>query len=397
MIFLKSYFAKGDILLRPLAGQVLKDGSPIRGESLVHSDEVLKTRHGMGSIFVVDNLVPRSASTYNVVGTMKVVNLAATITERASDEAFDALSKLLDDKAPATSAEKVEKKAMPKGKTFLEKIISNVKYSPPTIEDDGFYVNPDLWYLLVRNIIGQTNTLLLGPTGTGKTELVQLICTKAKLSYSWYDMGAMIDPIPSLLGTHRLQAGKSIFDYAAFTQAIRKPGVILFDELSRPSPVTTNILLPCLDNRRTLKVEIAGGKDVRDIAIHEQCSFVATANIGSQYTGTTQMDRALTGRFFTIEVNYMEAKHEIAVLQTRTNISTTDAAKLVAAANDVRTQHGKGELSDTISTRETLMAAEMVRDGYPVLKALESCYLPLFEGTKSEGERSIVSKMLMTR
>ena len=111
--------------------------------------------------------------------------------------------------------------------------------------------------------------MIIGPTGTGKTELVMLACRKLGIECNVYDMGSMYEPISGLLGVHRLKkGGESVFDYAKFTQDIQKPGVILLDELSRAPVTTNNILFPCLDTRRMLPVEMAGGEDLRAIKVH---------------------------------------------------------------------------------------------------------------------------------
>jgi len=46
-------------------------------------------------------------------------------------------------------------------------------------------------------------------------------------------------------------------------------------------------------------------------------------------------------------------------------------------------------------TRETLGAGRMVADGWSVLEAMERCYLPFYEGTKTEGERIVVYKTFL--
>lgn len=43
------------------------------------------------------------------------------------------------------------------------------------------------------------------------------------------------------------------------------------------------------------------------------------------------------------------------------------------------------------------MAGKLVSDGWTALEAMELTFLPLFEGTRTDGERSIVSKIFMTR
>ena len=134
---------------------------------------------------------------------------------------------------------------------------------------------------------------------------------------------------------------------------------------------------------------------MRNIKIHPDCVFIATANIGAEYTGTSQMDRALIDRFFRQEIEYMDAENEAKVLAKRCGIEASEAKIIVDAARTVRNLHAKGELSSTLSTRETLGAGKMVADGWSVLEAMERNFLPFFEGTKTEGERGIVYKALL--
>ena len=237
---------------------------------------------------------------------------------------------------------------------------------------------------------------LLGDfTVTHNTELVQLVAKKLGLEVCIYNMGTMIDPISGLLGVHRLVQGGSVFDYAKFTQDIQKPCIILLDELSRAPLSCNNILLPCLDSRRELPVDIAGGNGARNIKVHPDCVFIATANIGSEYTGTSQMDRALVDRFFMAEIEYMDVDNETKVLSKRCDIEEKDARIIVETARTVRNLFSKGEVSNTLSTRETLGAGRMVSDGWSVLEAMERNFLPYFEGTKAEGERSVIYKTFL--
>jgi hypothetical protein len=119
-----------------------------------------------------------------------------------------------------------------------------------------------------------------------------------------------------------------VFDYAKFTQDIQKPGVILLDEI----------------------------------------------------------DRALVGRFF--QLDYIPHDCEVKVLSKRCGINAADAENIANVAGTVRSLYGKQEISCTISTRETLAAARLVADGWTSLEAMELTFLPLFEGTRAEGERS---------
>jgi len=100
--------------------------------------------------------------------------------------------------------------ATPKAGSLLESIKSNPLYAPPKASD-GFYVKADMWNHLIRNILVNKNTLVYGPTGTGKTEVFTLLAQRLGLPITFFDMGSMHDPISSLLGTNRLKKKKILF------------------------------------------------------------------------------------------------------------------------------------------------------------------------------------------
>lgn len=266
----------------------------------------------------------------------------------------------------------------------------------PTPATHGFYLETGKWKLLKRNLQKHVNTMLIGPTGCGKTSIVKLLCKELGVPLHVFDMGACTDPISTLLGVHRLQKGESIFDYAKFTQVIQEPCVILLDELSRSSIGSNNILFPCLDDRRTLNIDIAGSGDTREIQVHPEVTFIATANIGSEYTGTNTMDAALVDRFFPIELGMIPEKEEVAVLKTRVGIPALDASLVVKVANTIRDLARKGDISRSISIRETLMISSLIKDGWIIGEALSAVLLPLYEGTETDGERSLVYKTIAT-
>ena len=393
--FFKTVNDKGRNRLRPLSGQKFSDGTIIDSTLNVQSDKVIRTYYPLGTIFGSSSLKIHSG--FYEAGNIFPVGLTDAEylrpEHRPSKEMEAAYSAFLF----STSGESLreEREAAPPATTLLDKMQRNKSLKVPNPEN-GFYVDTDNWYLLLRNISNQVNTMMIGPTGTGKTELVLLACEKLGVPCHVYDMGSMYDPVSGLLGVHRLQeGGVSVFDYAKFTKDISEPGVVLLDELSRAPVTTNNILFPCLDSRRSLPVEIAGGDDLRSIKVHDECCFVATANVGAEYTGTMSMDRALVSRFFPLELDYMPCDEEERVLIKRCEVLRSDAHNIVSVANTIRSLYRKQELSCSGSTRETLMVAELVADGWSALRAMELVFLPLFEGTKAEGERGIVAKSLM--
>ena len=393
--FVKTLVDKGRTRVRALSKQTHDDGTPVDTTVNVKVDRDIRSEYPTGTIYGVTSLIPKAGYLDVEDGKMYPMNVPRFISDdhRPTEEMVAAYRDFI---GVMEEPETVDKDTS--ARSYLGRLMKNERFNPPTIKNDGFFTDKSKWYLLIRNIQNQVNTMLLGPTGTGKTELVMLACQKLGVECSVYDMGSMYDPVSGLLGVHRLQEGGiSVFDYAIFTQDIQKPGVVLLDELSRAPVTTNNILFPCLDSRRSLPVEIAGGKDMRAIRVHPECCFIATANIGAEYTGTMIMDRALMNRFFAMKLSYLAQTDEVQLLVKRCDIKPDHARKISLVCSEIRTTFDKGELSHAMSTRESLMAAELIRDGWSPLEAMELSFLPLYEGTDSEGERGIVRKLIMSR
>lgn len=268
------------------------------------------------------------------------------------------------------------------------------KYSCPK-KSDGFYVEESTWNFLVRNIIKCIPTILIGPTGTGKTELVIRAAEKLGIDCHIYDMGSMIDPLSDLLGTHRLKNGNSVFDYAKFVSDIQKPGIILLDELSRAPLMTNNILFPCLDSRKTLPIEIADSENTREVKVHPNCVFIATANIGVEYSGTNDIDAALMNRFIPIQLNYLDADTETDIIRIRAKISKQSAEKIVKIANLIRAEYLNSNISRSVSTRETIACGEMVADGFTELDSILNIVCSKYQSSVYNNEYSTVKKIIM--
>jgi len=374
--FFKTIKEKGEIRVVALDKQKGSDGSEIKTAIKVSCPKPIRSMYEVGTIFVGDSINFCKKGCYTTKNFRRLTDsMSYECAAYKTVYGIDFVGS--------------------KKETLLEKITVDPKFKCPTPKTDGFYMKDGDWKLLIRNIKRHVNTLILGATGTGKTSSVQLICNRIGVPLEIFDMSTIIDPISSLLGVHRISEGKSIFDFAKFTQAIQKPGVILLDELNRSSLSSGNVILSCLDQRRTLYVEIAGSKDIREIKVHPDVTFIATANVGSEYTGANSaMDRALLNRFFPLELGNIPSEDESNVLIYRTNIDKKDSDMIVKIANNIRSLYNKQEISLSLSIRETLMVAELVSDGWTLGNAMEMIYLPLYEGTKSEGERSTIYKTI---
>ncbi len=242
--------------------------------------------------------------------------------------------------------------------------------------DNYYYAEKGIYSLLKRNIKTNTNTLLLGPTSVGKTELVNAVANELDCNITIFDMGTMVDPIMGLVGTHIMSVKdgltNSVFKTSRFVDAIQQPGIILLDELSRASAIANNLLFPCLDFRRELAMEYSFN-DNDPIKIHPECCFIATANLGSQYTGTHKLDKALADRFMIIEVEELGREATTAALETyietslvKNQIDDLKLNKIIDTYLAINKDHKEFKISFNLSLRHAKNIVSLVNDGFTI-------------------------------
>ncbi len=277
---------------------------------------------------------------------------------------------------------------------ILQLINNAHKIKPSTLE-----MSDIKWKYLVRSAVRGKNIMMVGPAGCGKTQAAKELPLATNRPFFYFNLGATQDPRSSLIGNTHFKSGETIFDESSFVKAIKtENAVILLDELSRAHPEAWNILMSVLDEgQRYLRLD----EDVNSptIQVANNVSFIATANIGTEYTSTRVLDRALMDRFEIIEVDILSLSQEELLLEKRFgNVVSSNLLHAVADIADATRKEWKdenGKLSTMISTRMTIRICELLADGFSLTEAAEVAILPFFDGTGgTDSERTYVKQVI---
>jgi nitric oxide reductase NorQ protein len=255
------------------------------------------------------------------------------------------------------------------------------------------------WKYLIRSAVRAKNIMMTGPAGCGKTMAAKALVKSLDRPDFYFNLGATQDPRATLIGNTMFDQKKgTYFSESSFVQAIKTPNaVILLDELSRAHPDAWNILMTVLDQgQRYLRLDEAEGSPIVNVA--EGVTFIATANIGNEYTSTRVIDRAILDRFVTIEMDVLNDEQEFGLLKYMYPEVNQDDLKAVAEiAHHTRTQamSDSGKVTAMVSTRASVEMAGLLYDGFDLFESAEISIFPFFSQDGGvDSERTYVKQLV---
>lgn len=272
--------------------------------------------------------------------------------------------------------------------------------------NDSYKLKPSLlkmaemkWKYLVRSAVRGKNIMMTGPAGCGKTLAAKSLVKALDRADYYFNLGATQDPRSTLIGNvHYNKEKGTYFSESLFVKAIQtENAIILLDELTRAHPEAWNILMPVLDSgQRYLRLDEADGQ--AEIKVANGVTFVATANIGSQYTATRVLDKAMLDRFVVIEMDTLNVEDELDLLSTlypegnkeiMTNIAQIAFMTRTEASTDTP------RIESGISTRTTVEMAGLAYDGFGLTDIADVTIYPQYDSAGGvDSERTFVKQIV---
>ena len=267
-----------------------------------------------------------------------------------------------------------------------------------SIKPDTLEMSDIKWKYLIRSVVRGKNIMMCGPAGCGKTMAAQALPEATDRPFFYFNLGATQDPRSTLIGNTHFKDGATVFDKSSFVKAIEtENAVILLDELSRAHPEAWNILMTVLDEKQRY-LRLDEDVDSPVIQVASGVSFIATANIGTEYTSTRTLDRALMDRFEIIEVDILNKEREAALLAKKfPKLGSEQIASVADIAGISRHEwrEEEGKLSTMMSTRMSVRVCELLEDGFTLEEAAQVAIFPFFDASGGvDSERTFIKQVV---
>jgi len=277
--------------------------------------------------------------------------------------------------------------------------VLNFIHSSYSLKPAGLMMSELKWKYLIRSAVRGKNIMMTGPAGCGKTMAAKSVVNSLDRPDFYFNLGATQDPRSTLIGNTHFDSKKgTFFSKSLFVEAIQTPdAVILLDELSRAHPDAWNILMTVLDyGQRYLRLDEADGSDT--IKVADGVTFVATANIGNEYTSTRVMDKALMDRFTIVEMDVLSEDDETTLLNYMfPHVDSVVLGNVAKIATLTRTESNSdtARITSGVSTRTTVELCGLLYDGFSLEEAAEVSIYPQYDNTGGvDSERTFVKQIV---
>jgi MoxR-like ATPase len=249
---------------------------------------------------------------------------------------------------------------------------------------DTYYANGNEVQLFEQAYQQRLPVMLTGPTGCGKTRLVEhmgLLLQRPVVTISCHDDLTSSD----LVGRFMVTGGDVVWTDGPLTRAVKAGAICYLDEVVEARHDSLAILHSLTDNRRALYLDRAAE------VVEAPETFMLVCSYNPAYRSSLkELKPSFRQRFVTLPMTYLPADREAEVVVAEAGVDLATANRLVRCATAIRTADEAFHFEPP-STRVLVTAAQLTSSGASELEAAEACILaPLStDGAITDGLREV--------
>jgi MoxR-like ATPase len=236
------------------------------------------------------------------------------------------------------------------------------------LRNDNYQVNGNEVELFKRAYQQRLPVMLTGPTGCGKTRLVEYmggLLGRPVATISCHDDLTSSD----LVGRFIVSSANVVWKDGPLTRAIKDGAICYLDEVVEARHDSLAVLHSLTDHRRTLYLDRAGE------VVKAPDAFMLVCSYNPAYRSSLkELKPSFRQRFVTVAMSYLPPEHEAKVLVGEAGIDLATAQRLVKCSASLRGADPVFHLEPP-STRTLVTAAKMIAAGASELEAAEVCIL----------------------
>jgi cobaltochelatase CobS len=265
-------------------------------------------------------------------------------------------------------------------------------------------------YVLDRELAGNVlrawelneKVLCYGPTGAGKSSLIEQLCALTGRPFIRVNCTGDMDS-SMIFGQLTAKDGSTVWVDGAVTEAVKYGAVFAWDEWDvTPPEISMGLQWLLEDNGKLFLKEMPGDTIDKQIMPHEHFRLVAIGNTQGQgdesgaHAGTNVQNSATLDRFGTaVFVDYLQPAVEEKMITNRfkTTVTKKAAKELVKLANLIRQAYKANQFSLTVSPRSLFSICNKVSVGCSLKKAYTLVYLNKLNDTQRKVAEELFTKV----
>jgi cobaltochelatase CobS len=244
--------------------------------------------------------------------------------------------------------------------------------------------------------------LCYGPTGAGKSSLVEQLCARTNRPFVRVNCTGDMDS-SMIFGQLTAKDGSTIWVDGAVTEAVKYGAVFAWDEWDvTPPEISMGLQWLLEDDGKLFLKEMPGSTKDKQITPHEHFRIVAIGNTQGQgddtgaHAGTNVQNSATLDRFGTaVYVDYLHPSVEEKMLVNKwpDTITGKSAKELVKLANLIRQGYKASQFNLTVSPRALFSICRKVSAGCTLKKAFTLVYLNKLNDTQRKVADELFTKV----